>query len=103
MSETPRVAETLSESLGSLQPDQGGVHDLSVDQSDMRTDFYTKTILTVIATCLVWLCIQPMVSPEPASAQSAQRVVIVGIDDISLLANGKPALPVTIVGGSAQR
>ena len=69
----------------------------------MKTDVYTKIILTVIATCLAWLCVQPLLSPKPMAAQSAQRVVIVGIDGIQLLASGKPALPVKIVEGAATK
>lgn len=45
----------------------------------MRIDLYTKMILTVIAACLVWLCISgtplaPVVQAQPAR----QEVVVVG-------------------------
>jgi hypothetical protein len=69
----------------------------------MKTDFYTKMILTLIAACLAWMCIQPVFSPEPASAQTTQRVVIVGIDGIQLLAKGQPALPVKIVQSAPEK
>ena len=29
---------------------------------NMKTDLYTKTILTIIAICLVWICISMTVS-----------------------------------------
>jgi hypothetical protein len=51
----------------------------------MRTDLYTKTVLTVIAACLVYLCLgRPTLVPH-AQAQEGQfqrtllqRVVIAG-------------------------
>jgi hypothetical protein len=57
-------------------------------QSDIlgrMTDTYTKTILTVIACALVYLCVESSISPRIASAQgpltlgtNEQRVVITG-------------------------
>ena len=35
----------------------------------MRTDAYTKTILTVIAACLVWMCVTRQVPAIQAQAQ----------------------------------
>ena len=45
-------------------------------------DRYTKFILTVIATCLVWLCGKDIVSTVPAFAQYRETVPvsIVNID-----------------------
>jgi hypothetical protein len=63
----------------------------------MQTDLYTKSVLTVIAASLTWLCVQPVFAPTPASAQATQKVVLVGIEGTSLLAHGRPALPVNIV------
>lgn len=40
----------------------------------MKTDAYTKFILTVIAGCLVWLCASS--TPRTVSAQSVQHIVI---------------------------
>jgi hypothetical protein len=51
----------------------------------MKIDAYTKTVLTVIAACLVWLCLssagQTVVAqsqPALVSALPAQPVVVVG-------------------------
>jgi Mg/Co/Ni transporter MgtE len=45
----------------------------------MNTDLYTRTVLTVIAACLVWLCVNSLT--PTASAQAApQRVVIAGFE-----------------------
>lgn len=53
----------------------------------MKTDFYTKCILTVIAIALVWQCLQSAASPRVVLAQQQsveQRVVISGyVDPIS--------------------
>ncbi len=46
----------------------------------MLTDVYTRGILTVIALCLVWLCLNGLAPAVTAQAQ-AQRVVIVGWAD----------------------
>jgi hypothetical protein len=42
----------------------------------MKTDTYTKFILTVIALCLIWLCVGG--SPRVVNAQSPQHIVIDG-------------------------
>lgn len=53
----------------------------------MRVDLYTKAVLTVIALCLVYLCIDRAASGSPVHAESQegqfqrqllQRVVIAG-------------------------
>lgn len=49
----------------------------------MRTDTYTKVVLTIIAACLLWLCAmsagQPLkAQPLQYSALPAQPVVVVG-------------------------
>ena len=46
----------------------------------MTTDLYTKLALTVIALCLLWQCVQSVISPRASSAQSDQRVIITGYD-----------------------
>lgn len=76
----------------------------------LRTDLYTKVILTVIAVCLVVLCLKPMRSPAPAFAQTVggtQRVIIAGFDATALregvpvwIAGGKGSVPVAIAGGT---
>ncbi len=74
----------------------------------IRTDLYTKTVLTVIAACLVMLCLQSLRPPAPAYAQTpGQRVIIAGFDAGALkdglpvwLAGGKGSIPVVITGGN---
>lgn len=44
----------------------------------MRVDGYTKAILTIIALCLVWMCIRGT-AVTPLSAQGPQEVVLVGV------------------------
>lgn len=45
----------------------------------MRIDWYTRTVLTAIAACLMWLCLNSIATP--AEAQSG-RVIIAGwVDD----------------------
>jgi hypothetical protein len=56
-------------------------------------DLYTKAILTLIAACLVWLCVQGQTS-QAVHAQDVQRVVIAGIDRFKPTAT----LPVQVVG-----
>ncbi len=46
----------------------------------MKTDTYTKIILTVIAASLLWLCGQTIVRPNRVSAQGP---VSVKIDSLS--------------------
>lgn len=48
----------------------------------MKPDLYTKVILTVIAVCLVWICIRDVTFSNRAIAQIdqvGQRVYITGI------------------------
>ena len=55
----------------------------------MKIDLYTRAVLTVIAACLVWLCVNSLTpsASAQAPAQDIQRVIIVGAER---------ALPVTI-------
>src|SRR5262249_9126578 len=60
----------------------------------MKADLYTKTVLTVITLCLLWMCARDFV--HPVAAQSgAQRVVIAGIEVVH---PGTPigSLPISI-------
>jgi len=76
----------------------------------IRSDLYTKAVLTVIAGCLILLCTQSLRSPVPAYAQSGaagQRVVIAGFDAAAMkagmpvwLAGGNGSIPVVITGGN---
>ena len=46
----------------------------------MRIDAYTQTLLTIIALCLMWLCVRDTSLLSAAHAQpAAQEVKIVGI------------------------
>ena len=59
----------------------------------MRTDTYTKAVLTVIAACLLWICVmaagQPLnAQPQQVSALPAQPVVVVGWGRLSPSAPG---------------
>lgn len=48
----------------------------------MAVDRYTKTVLTVIALALLWLCFRAV--PEPATAkEEVQRVEIVAISQLA--------------------
>lgn len=48
----------------------------------MKTDIYTKSILTIIAFCFVWMCARDFIAPSSVQAApptAAQGVVIVGV------------------------
>ncbi len=67
-----------------------------------KPDLYTKTILTVIAACLVWLCVNNLSFLPRAEAQPGgvlSQVQIIGIDrnvriPVQIIGSEKP-LPVT--------
>ena len=54
----------------------------------MKTDLYTKTVLTIIAICLVWICIS-----MTSSAFAGRDVIDVNIVKVSDTFIGK-AVPV---------
>jgi len=58
----------------------------------MKPNLYTQCILTVIAACLVWLCVQGFIKPATARADSPVAVVIKDVDVGCCLGN----LPVEI-------
>jgi hypothetical protein len=61
----------------------------------MKPDLYTKTMLTVIATSLLWLAVQNF-SLRTVSAQSGlQRVALVSLTGAPLQLNSG-GLPVTV-------
>jgi hypothetical protein len=71
----------------------------------MKTDLYTKTILTIIAICLVWICIS-----MTASAFADRDVVDVNIVKVSdtYIGNAVPVVqkwphPNNYAGHAAQR
>ncbi len=46
----------------------------------MKSDLYTKAVLTIIALCLTWICVRDVVStPTAQAAAPAQEVVITGV------------------------
>ena len=89
----------------------------------MKVDLYTKSILTIIAACLIALSVQPLFHPPAVMAQQVSRVIIAGIDTqnqqlregvpiylynsnpqqatkVNLVTLGGPSLPVSVVGGT---
>jgi hypothetical protein len=56
---------------------------VSGKEEKMKTDLYTKVVLTVIALCLAWLCARDVVSLPAARAAApvvgAQEVIITGV------------------------
>ncbi len=53
----------------------------------MNPDLYTKTVLTIIAGCLVWLCINgatPIAWAQAAQAPPPTRVLLVDEKNIAL-------------------
>ena len=55
----------------------------------MKPDRYTKTVLTIIAGALVWLCVRDVVRPVPVYAGAGQ---------FSQSFDARSPLPVKIVG-----
>jgi hypothetical protein len=67
----------------------------------MSTDRYTKTILTLIAAALVWLCIVLTPTGTPLSAQTpagadAMRVVIAGWEGSGPRVQGSAGAPAVV-------
>lgn len=60
----------------------------------MKIDAYTKTVLTVIAACLVWMCVNGATPTTHAQAKPAGPAAVVLVDP-----RGVPLthLPVTIL------
>ena len=46
----------------------------------MKTDIFTKIILTVIAVCLVWICIKPLALQTAQAGR--QEIVDVNIERV---------------------
>jgi hypothetical protein len=47
----------------------------------MQTDLYTKTVLTVIALCLVWMCVNGTTPVASAQADRAQPAPVVLVNE----------------------
>ena len=71
----------------------------------MKTDFYTKVMLTVIAACLVWMCVNGITPAVSAQAQQAPPTRVIVVDEKGVPVStaqglrvnvGAQALPVTI-------
>jgi hypothetical protein len=45
----------------------------------MKIDLYTKSVLSVIAACLVWLCFGAL-TPTASAQANAQKVIVAGWD-----------------------
>ena len=55
--------------------------DIQWHTMNQSADTYTRTVLTVIAACLLWLSVKPFILPSETNAQTTpqpQRVVIAG-------------------------
>jgi hypothetical protein len=61
----------------------------------MKSDLYTRFILTIIAAALVWLSAENYFHPRTAFAQAPQKVIIAGVIDKETM-----VLPVKIMGGA---
>jgi hypothetical protein len=61
----------------------------------MKIDLYTKSVLTVIAAALLWLCVETHFYPRTVAAETLQKVFIAGIADKETM-----VLPVKIMGGT---
>lgn len=46
----------------------------------MRVDLYTKAVLTVIAACLVWMCINGVMPVASAQADRAEPAPVIFVD-----------------------
>lgn len=63
----------------------------------MKVDLYTKSVLTIIAICLLWISLEHMFTPRTAmAAESPQKVIIVGWEG----AEGQ-GIPVVLQGAAA--
>ncbi|MBU0533550.1 MAG: hypothetical protein KJ887_01950 [Candidatus Omnitrophica bacterium] len=49
----------------------------------MKTDIYTKVVLTIIALCLVWLCLKP-ISVDVEKVRGIERIWIGGVTDVRI-------------------
>ncbi len=47
----------------------------------MKTDLYTKAVLTVIAMCLVWMCLNAAIPVARAQADRAQPTPVILVNE----------------------
>jgi len=45
----------------------------------MKIDVYTKMVLTIIAICLVWICVRDVTISRSAQANAPQPVIVTGV------------------------
>jgi hypothetical protein len=70
----------------------------------MNIDLYTKTVLTVIAACLVYLCLGRPAVMSPIEAQAPpNRVIIAGIEHDAIQRLYADPLPVVVKAEPASR
>jgi hypothetical protein len=48
-----------------------------MEEPTMKIDAYTKTVLTIIAICLVWICVKDVT--RSAQANAPQPVIVTGV------------------------
>ena len=61
----------------------------------MNADTYMKAVLTVIAVCLVWICVRDVTLVKPAQAAGPMDVNIVNSDSHALQFAGPIRMIVT--------
>jgi len=59
----------------------------------MQSDRYLRVVLTVIAVCLVWICLRDVAVVKPAHASGTMDVRIVGV---KIMPSGRTSLPVHV-------
>jgi hypothetical protein len=59
----------------------------------MRIDFYTKSVLTIIAACLVWMVVGSATPPVQAQDRTPSRVIVTGWEDQAGFIYKLPEMP----------
>ncbi len=67
------------------------IRTLIKEESNMRADRYTKVILTIIAACLVWMCVRDLAITPAAYAQTDRVGEVVKVQIVSI--DESPPLP----------
>jgi hypothetical protein len=62
----------------------------------MKVDFYTKTVLTVIAACLVWICVNDVMPVASAQIQQPLPARVMLVDEKGAPLATALGLPVTV-------
>ena len=53
----------------------------TIERGIMSTDLYVKTVLTVIAGCLLWICTNGVTPPALAQAKPAEPARVILVDE----------------------